>query len=137
MLELLLAVLLTANLQHNEGITFRLTGIETKGEVIYYDVEAQNESPFIYDVDDIRCEIKDKKVIRRHAIQVVPMPTLSRQGDSLRVPPGKKAKWTITLRKQVLPPGQDLYIELLERHGSRNLYLKIRPRDLLKARLLN
>lgn len=138
MLEFLFAALLIGDLhQYNQGISFRLTGISTKNEVIYYKVEAENDSPFIYDVEEIRCEIEDRKVVRRHAIQVVPMEKLSLKGDSLRIPPGKMAAWTIALRKEVLPPGQYLSIDLLERNGSRNLYLRIGPRELLRARLLN
>ena len=138
MFEFLFAALLVGDLhQVNEGIIFRLTGIKVRDEVVYYQLEAENRSPLIYDVDAIRCEIKDRKVIRRHAVQEVLMPTLSLHGDSLRIPPGKKAIWTIELRKEVLPYERYLSIELLERHGSRNLELKVRNRELLRARQLN
>jgi hypothetical protein len=138
MLEFLFAALLIGDLhQLKEGVSFRLKWIEVKDEVVFYDLEAENRSPLIYDVDAIRCEIKDQKVIRRHAIQDIPMTVLSQEGDSLRIPPGKRAVWVVALRKEVLPPGQYLSIQLLERHGSRNLELKVGHRELLRARMLN
>ncbi len=138
MIKLLLAALVAGGIHQNkEGVSFRLTGIETRDEVIYYHLEAINHSPLIYDVDAIRCSIKDRKVVRRHALQEVPMPPFAIKGDSLRIPPGGKALWTMALRKEVLPSGQYLSIDLLERHGSRDLELRVGHRELLPARLLN
>ena len=122
---------------HREGMSFRLTGIYSRDEVLYYRVEAFNNSPLVYDVDGLRCAIRDQKVVRRHAIQEVTMVPLWVKGDSLRVGPGRRAIWLVALRKEVLPPGQYLSIGLLERHGGRNLELKVGYRRLLEAAILD
>ena len=117
-----------------EGMSFCLTGIYCQDEVLYYRIAAVNQSPLIYDVDGLRCTIRDKKVLRRHAIQEVDMTPLWIKGDSLRVAPGQRSVWLVALRKEVLPPGRYLSIGLLERHGSRDLELKVGYRQLLRAK---
>lgn len=119
-----------------EGITFRLTGVYTRDEVIYYSIEAWNHSPLVYDVDGIRCSIRDRKMMKRHAFQEITMAPLWIKGDSLRLGAGKRAVWIIALRKEVLPPDQYLSIQLLEQWGSRNLEVRVGSRILMKAKLL-
>ena len=120
-----------------EGMSFSLTGVYTRDEVLYYRIAAVNHSPLIYDVDGLRCTIRDKKVLRRHAIQEVNMVPLWVKGDSLRVAPGERSVWLVALRKEVLPPGRYLSIGLLERHGSRDLELKVGYRQLLRAKRID
>jgi hypothetical protein len=115
-------------------MSFLLTGVYTRDEVLYYRLEAVNRSPLIYDVDGLRCTIREKKVLRRHAIQEINMPPLWIKGDSLRVAPGQRSVWLIALRKEVLPPRRYLSIGLLERHGSRDLQLKVGYREILRAK---
>lgn len=117
-----------------EGVSFCLTGVYSKDEVLYYRLVAVNHSPLIYDVDALRCTIRDKKVLRRHAIQEVDMAPLWIKGDSLRIAPGERSLWLVALRKDVLPPGRYLSIALLERHGSRDLELKVGYKQLLRAK---
>jgi hypothetical protein len=116
-----------------EGVTFRLRGIFTHDEVIYYRVEATNRSPLIYDVAAFRCTVRDRKVLKRHTYQEIPLVPLWIRGDTPRLAPGNTVLWTIALRKEVLPRGRYLSIRLLERWGSRNLELKVGYRWLLRA----
>jgi hypothetical protein len=120
-----------------EGMTFTLTGIYSRDEVLCYRLETRNGSPLVYDVAGLRVTVRDRKVVRRHAFQEVVQTPLWIRGDSLRVGPGKKACWRIALPKEVLPPGQYLCIRLLERHGQRDLMLKVGYRSLLKAKIVN
>jgi len=120
-----------------EQMDLRLTGIYSRGEVLYYRLELVNHSALIYDIDQIRLSIRDKKKLNRHAWQQVFMEPLWIAGYATTLDPGEKRVWVVALRKEVLSTYQYLAVDLLERHGGRNLRLSVGYKKILRTRFVN
>ena len=54
---------------HKWDMQARISGIYIKGDVIYYQLSLVNQSPVDYDIDLLRFYIRDKKKVKRTAVQ--------------------------------------------------------------------
>jgi hypothetical protein len=122
---------------HVEEMDFALTGVYVDGETLCYRLLVANHSHLIYDVDQLRFCIRDRRKVRRHAYQEVFPEPLWIRGDTRGVGPGETKIWWIGLPKEVLSNKEFLQIDLLERRGGRNLQLHVGYRTILGARVVN
>ena len=111
----------------------KVIGIYIKDEVIYYQLDLQNESPIDYNINFLRFYIRDKQKPKRTAIQEDEIVPLYVAGNVLRVKGSNRNSVVVALNKFTIPDAKYLAIEIGEKNGGRNLLLKVNNRKIIKA----
>jgi hypothetical protein len=108
-------------------------GIFIKDDVIYYQLNLQNESPIDYDINFLRFYIRDKKKAKRTAVQENEITPLYVAGNTSTVKANTRNSIVIALNKFTIPDAKYLVIEIGEKNGGRNLLMKVSNRKIIKA----
>lgn len=111
----------------------RVIGIYIKDDVIYYQLDLQNQSPIDYDINFLRFYIRDKKKAKRTAIQEAEITPLYLAGSTSIVKANNHNSIVVALGKFTIPDAKYLAIEIGEKNGGRNLLLKVNNRKIIKA----
>ena len=111
----------------------KVIGIYIKDEVIYYQLDLQNESPIDYNINFLRFYVRDKQKPKRTAIQEDEIVPLYVAGNVLRVKGSNRNSVVVALNKFTIPDAKYLAIEIGEKNGGRNLLLKVNNRKIIKA----
>jgi conjugative transposon TraN protein len=111
----------------------RLIGIYIREDVIYYQLDLQNESQIDYDINFLRFYVRDKKRAKRTAVQEAEITPLYTAGNASGVKAGTHNRIVVALNKFTIPDAKYLAIEIGEKNGGRNLLLKVNNRKILKA----
>lgn len=115
----------------------QVTGIFIQEDVLFFPLRLHNRSFLDYEVDFLRCFVRDNRKGRRSSAQQRELPLLQVWGATPTVE-GKKEKYLVlALERVTLPSNQHLFIELGEKNGARNLLLKIPGRKLVRAKPLS
>lgn len=98
-------------------------------------VDLRNRSNLPYQMDFIRFYIRDRKSVARtatHEAEIVPfIQTLKKEEEVIL--PDQETALAFGFPRFSLNEGQDLNIQIYERNGNRNLYLKISEKDIEQA----
>ena len=122
---------------HAWGMTVRLSGAFVKDQILYLQLQLSNNSPLDYPIDMTRLFIRDRRRSKRTTSQEKPLiPIESIGGNSTSIPAFGQETFVVAIEQLTIPDKQYLAWEILERNGGRHLLLKIRNRDLLKAKRL-
>jgi conjugative transposon TraN protein len=111
----------------------RVNGIYIKENVIYYQLDLINASPIDYDVNFLRFYIRDKKKSKRTASQENELIPLHIAGNTSLVKENDHNSIVVALDKFTIPDAKYLVIEIGEKNGGRNLFLKVNNRKIIKA----
>ena len=111
----------------------RVIGMYIKDDVIYYQLDLQNESPIDYDINFLRFYIRDKKKAKRTAIQEAEITPLYVAGNTSIVKANNRNSIVVALKKFTIPDAKYLAIEIGEKNGGRHLLLKVNNRKIIKA----
>lgn len=114
----------------------RLTGLYIEKDIIYYQLELQNRSNISYDIDMLRFFIKDKNQSKRTASQELEQFPLYVYGNTGSVAGQSKQTIVVALSKFTIPDKKILYVQLMERNGGRHLLLKVKNRDIIRAKTM-
>jgi hypothetical protein len=114
----------------------RVIGIYIKDDVIYYQLDLENESTIDYDINFLHFYIRDKKKAKRTAIQENELTPLYIAGNTSKVKANSHNSIVIALDKFTIPDAKFLAIEVGEKNGGRNLLMKVSNRKIIKAKLL-
>jgi conjugative transposon TraN protein len=111
----------------------RITGIYINGNIIFYQLEINNLSPIDYDIDFLRFYIRDKKKGKRTAVQENELKPIYVAGNATQIKANQINVMVIALEKFTIPDAKYLAIEINERNGGRNLFLKVNNNKIVKA----
>jgi hypothetical protein len=117
----------------SEGMEVLLRTIVIRDSCLWFGLEWRNRWPIVYTPAYMRWSIRDRRVLRRTALQkwtVEPCstPALSPIGSD-------SAQHSFTgFRSFALPKEKELVLEIGEKGGARTLVLTIAPQQILKAR---
>jgi hypothetical protein len=111
----------------------KVIGIYIKDDVIYYQLDLQNQSPIDYDINFIRFYIRDKKKAKRTAIQEAEITPLYVAGNISCLKANTHNSIVVALNKFTIPDAKYLAIEIVEKNGGRNLLMKVNNRKIIKA----
>ena len=111
----------------------RVIGIYIKDDVIYYQLDLQNESPIDYDINFLRFYIRDKTKAKRTAVQETEIKPLYVAGNISRVKANSHNSIVVALNKFTFPDAKYLAIEIGEKSGGRNLLMKVNNHKIVKA----
>jgi conjugative transposon TraN protein len=116
------------------GIRFILSGLFIKDDVIFFKLEAKNNTQINYDLEVLDFFIKDIRQSRRTSIQELQQHPLYIYHNPDVIKGHSKRVWVVALQKFTIPGKKKLVIQLMEKNGGRNLRLRISNRTLIQAR---
>jgi len=114
-----------------------LTGIYIDKDLLYFQIQLENQSNIAYDTEQFRLFIRDNKQSKRTASQELEQVPEVIWGDAGRIPSQSTQTLVVALPKFTIPNQKHLAIELMEKNGGRNLKIKVKNRQLMKAMALN
>ena len=118
------------------GILFRIEGVYIKDNVTYCQFLIRNNSNISYDVELIRFAIKDKKKMKRTAIQEIEMKPLYLAGNHHSVKAKSSNMVAVALDKFTIPDAKYFAIQLFEKNGGRHLLLKVNNEQIMRSIVL-
>lgn len=111
----------------------RLTGLYIQEDVLYFQLEMENNSNIHYDIEQFRMYIRDKRKAKRTASQELEQLPLQVTGNT-KVIRGQSLQTVVfAVPKFTIPDKKYLSIELMERNGGRHLGLKVNNKAIVKA----
>ena len=111
----------------------RIAGIYIRENVIYYQLQLDNQSPIDYDIDFLRFYIRDKKKGKRTAVQENEMSPLCLSGNASQVKANSHNTIVVALEKFTIPDAKYLAVEINEKNGGRHLFMKVNNNKIIKA----
>jgi hypothetical protein len=111
-------------------------GIYIKDNTIYFQVYINNDGTVDYDIDLLHFFIKDKKRSKRTAVQESEQKPLHITGNYNKVKGSHNTVFVVALEKFTIPDKKYLAIQMMEKNGGRHFLLKVRNKDIMKARVL-
>lgn len=114
-----------------------LTGIYIEKDLLYFQVQLENETNIPYDIEQFRLFIRDNKQGKRTASQELEKIPVVFWGNASRIPAQSTQTLVLALPKFTIPDQKHLGIELMEQNGGRNLQIRVKNRHLMKASTLN
>ena len=118
--------------RHDMGL--HVKGIYITGDVIYFQIQLENNSRINYDVELFRSYLTDSKQAKRTARQETPLVPLFTQGNDIRIEGNSSNTVVLAFDKFTIPNKKHLILDMMEQNGGRNLKLKIKNKDILKAK---
>lgn len=116
------------------GIQCLLKGIYTHEELLYFYVDIKNTSNLRYDIDFIRFKLVDKQVMKRVAIQEIPISPVEAYNQIVSIEGRKSERTVFAFQRFTIPDTKVLQVEIFEKNGGRNYSFKIDNTDLVLAR---
>jgi conjugative transposon TraN protein len=121
-----------------DDIVLGLHGLYTADDLFYFQLSMRNKSNIGYDIDFLKLTVRDKKLIKRTAIQEAEVtPRYIYNGELRSIPGTKQLERVYVVPKFTISDDKVLIVELFEKGGGRHLTLKITNQDILRARVLN
>jgi hypothetical protein len=118
---------------HKWDMLAKIIGIYIKDNVIYYQLQLNNQSPIDYDIDFLRFYIRDKKKGKRTATQENELTPLYIAGNTSQVKANSYNTIVIALEKFTIPDAKYLAVEINEKNGGRHLFMKGNNNKIIKA----
>ncbi len=128
----------TINSIHDKtgGLKAAIIGIYIKDNVLFFQIALRNYSSIDYDIDFTKFYLRDKKKVKRAALQERELQPLNIAGNIHSVAAHHKSITVLALEKFTIPASKYLSIEIMEKKGVEHLALKIRNHKLLHVRRL-
>jgi hypothetical protein len=121
---------------HSWDMLAKVIGIYIKGDVIYYQLKLDNQSPINYDLELLKFYIRDKKKGKRTASQENELTPLYVAGNTSQVKANTTNTIVVALDKFTIPDRKYLAIQIMEKNGGRHLLIRVDNRKIIRAILL-
>ena len=115
------------------GIQFSLPGLFIKDDVMYMRFNIKNDTYINYDIDQLRCYIRDSRKAKRTAAQEIEIKPLLTYNMTGKVKAKQNHTSIFAVSKFTIPDKKILIIQLMERDGGRHLKLQIPNRKIVQA----
>lgn len=114
-------------------IRLSLCGLYVKNDLLYFQLQLENNSNVNYDIDQLRFYVRDQKKAKRTASQEQELLVLSVTGNDKIIRSASRQMVVLALSKLTIPDQKYLSVELIEAQGSRNLSFKVDNKILTRA----
>ncbi len=118
---------------HRWDMLAKMIGIYIKGNVIYYQLKLENQSPIDYDVELLKFYVRDQKKGKRTASQENELTPLYVAGNASQIKANNNNTIVVALDKFTIPDRKYLAIQILEKNGGRHLLMKVHNNKIVKA----
>jgi len=118
-----------------DDMKLELEGIYMAKDLMFYQFKINNESHIDYTIDFTRFYVRDKKKVKRMAIQEKEITPLAQYPDSSVTIYGKNRRTVVlAFKKFTIADNKNLAIELYEKNGDRHMALNVDGKEILKAK---
>lgn len=117
-------------------VSIALNALYIQEDLMFCKFALKNKSNINYDIDQLHFYIRDRKKADRTASQEIELHPLTIIGDTMVIRSESRQPWVIAFPKFTIPDGKYLSVEMMERNGGRNLFLKVKNRHIMKAAIL-
>ncbi|MET4082962.1 conjugative transposon TraN protein [Pedobacter sp. UYP30] len=115
-----------------------LGNITIADNVLFFRLNLKNGSNINYDVDFIRFYVRDLKTAKRTVTQEQEISPVYSYGIENKTVFGQQSqRYVFGLKKFAMAKDKALFVEVYERNGGRQLYLKVKQADIEDAKPLN
>lgn len=121
-------------MDHGGRASLTLNGIYTERDLIFFRFLLSNRSNLSYQVERLRFFIRDKKQVKRAALQERELIPVLTQGDITKVSGKAYSTFVIAISKFTIPDKKYLVIRLTEKDGGRHLNLKVKNKTIVKSK---
>ncbi|RFM34422.1 conjugative transposon protein TraN [Chitinophaga silvisoli] len=121
----------------NNGMKINLRGVYIDNGILYFHVTLANQSNIPYIIDYSKTYQRDKSKAKRTSVleqEIYPLYQLLTPGDIISNKSGQT--WILTFPQFTIADSKFMTIDLFEKNGDRHLQLKIKGKDILKAKPL-
>jgi hypothetical protein len=122
-------------ISRSEKVEAGLHGIYLKDSLLWFALELRNHSPINYIPEYLRWYIRDRRVLKRTAIQELPVTPVYAAGLK-QIPAGTELDDWIGFRPFAIARDKELVLEIGESGGARPLILIINHKEILNAKTL-
>ncbi len=117
-------------------VSLALNALYNTDDVIFCRLHLRNRSALNYDVEQFRFYIRDIQKTKRTATQENEIKPLYISGDTVTVKGHTVNTWIVAIQKLTIPDGKYLAIEVMEKNGGRNLFIKVMNRHIMKTQTI-
>jgi len=117
-------------------VSLTLTALYNNDNVIFWRLVFHNRSALDFDVEQLRFYIRDQGKVKRTVFQEIEIKPLYIAGDTITIKGHTNQTWVVALSKFTIPDGKYLAIEIMEKNGGRNLFLKVKNRHIMKSKII-
>lgn len=123
---------------HDESYEMKLSliGLYIQNNLLYFQIQLENNSTIPYVLDELRFYIKDKRQSKRTASQELEQVPLSMFGNTESVAAQSAQAIVVALPKFTIPDKKNFFVAVTERNGGRNLRLRIKNTRIVRATVL-
>ena len=118
------------------GVSIELNGFYVNGDILFCKFKIENRSPISFYIDQYRLNLSDGKQIKRSARQDLEIKPIYILGDTAVIKGKSSATMVMAISSFTVPAGKNLFIEVPEKNGGRNLLLKIKGRYIINAKFI-
>ena len=117
----------------NSDIGMYLTGLFIRDNVMYYQLELENDGNICYDVEQLRFFIRDKKKSKRTASQELEQVPIYVHGNASILHEQSIQVIVVALPKLTIPDKKEFIVQLMEKNGGRHLSFKVKNKHLMRS----
>lgn len=121
-------------MDHSGLASLTLNGIYTAHDLIFFRFLLSNRSNLSYQTESLRFFIRDKKQVKRVALQEKEIIPILVHGDINKVEGESYNTLVIALSKFTIPDKKYLTVRLTEKDGGRHLNLRVKNKTIVKAK---
>lgn len=110
-----------------------VTGIYVHDDVLYFQIQLNNNSPLDYEIDLMRLFIRDSKIAKRTAVQEQELAPVYLTGETAVIKALTQHTMVIAVQKFTIPDAKQMLIQFMEKNGGRHLQLKINNKKLMQS----
>ena len=118
------------------AVKLQLRGIYVLDGLLWFTMRVSNGSVIDWRAGPMRFSIRDRHVLRRRARQELPLAIVARH-EALTVRSDSSVVLCYALTPRLPRKGQDLVLDYGERNGDRRMMLRLKSKDILKAKKLD
>ncbi len=123
-------------IDNHAKVSLSLDAFYNTGDVIFSRLHLRNRSALNYDIDQFRFYIRDQQKSKLTATQEIEIKPLFISGDTIKIKGHAENTLIVALQKFTIPDSKYLAIELIEKNGSRNLFIKVKNRQIMKTQTI-
>ncbi|MCD9616097.1 MULTISPECIES: conjugative transposon protein TraN [Chryseobacterium] len=120
----------------NDGVYFSLKSLNTFRGKFYFVLQIKNSRNINYDIDFIHFKITDKKNLKRTAVQEKVVYPVRIYSPVTSVKSHSTAESVYLFDQFTLLKDQVLSIEIFEKNGGRHQRIKVKNKDLVRAKII-
>lgn len=119
------------------GMECALQGLFVQDNLFYFVFQISNKSAIDYDMENLRFFVRDNKQVKRTASQELEISPIPIPKCNVSVAGSAKQKIVYVLPKFTLADQKHLLVEIKEKDGGRNFEIRLKNKDLMKAKWIN